>query len=80
MSVSAGARLRRILNADGLITAPGVFDGLSAALVARTAFSAAYLSGAGVSVAGFGLPDIGLLTQTEMTERARTVVTALGPV
>jgi 2-methylisocitrate lyase-like PEP mutase family enzyme len=73
-----GGRLRSLLAQGGLITAPGVFDGLSAQLVARTGFSAAYLSGAGVSVAGFGLPDIGLLTQTEMTDRARVVVTALG--
>jgi 2-methylisocitrate lyase-like PEP mutase family enzyme len=72
-----GSRLRSLLAQDGLITAPGVFDGLSAHLVARTGFGAAYLSGAGVAVAGFGLPDIGLLTATEMTERARIVATAL---
>ncbi|GHE05088.1 isocitrate lyase/PEP mutase family protein [Streptomyces alanosinicus] len=72
-----GGRLRSLLARPGLITAPGVFDGLCAHLVARTGFGAAYLSGAGVSVAGFGLPDMGLLTQTEMTERARVVVTAL---
>jgi 2-methylisocitrate lyase-like PEP mutase family enzyme len=75
-----GARLRALLAADGLITAPGVYDGLTAALVARTGFGAAYLTGAGVAVAGFGLPDIGLLTATEMTERARIVATALGDV
>ncbi|MDX6348266.1 MAG: hypothetical protein QOF84_3056 [Streptomyces sp.] len=75
-----GGRLRSLLGQESLITAPGVFDGLSAQLVARTGFRAAYLSGAGVSVAGFGLPDIGLLTQTEMTERARIVVTALGDI
>jgi 2-methylisocitrate lyase-like PEP mutase family enzyme len=72
-----GGRLRSLLAQGGLITAPGVFDGLSAHLVARTGFSAAYLSGAGVSVAGFGLPDIGLLTATEMTERAGIVATVL---
>ncbi|WP_327281161.1 MULTISPECIES: isocitrate lyase/PEP mutase family protein [unclassified Streptomyces] len=72
-----GARLRSLLARRSLIVAPGVFDGLSAQLVARTGFSAAYLSGAGVAVAGFGLPDIGLLTQTEMADRARTVATAL---
>ncbi|MEU0966816.1 isocitrate lyase/PEP mutase family protein [Streptomyces sp. NPDC005917] len=72
-----GARLRELLARPGLITAPGVFDGLSAHLVARTGFPAAYLSGAGVSVAGFGLPDIGLIGQTEMTDRARIVATAL---
>lgn len=74
---STGTRLRQLLSGDGLLTAPGVFDGLSAALVARTGFSAAYLTGAGVSVAGFGLPDIGLLTLTEMADRARVAVDAL---
>ncbi|MBM9507617.1 isocitrate lyase/PEP mutase family protein [Actinacidiphila acididurans] len=76
-ALSPGARLRALLDAGGLITAPGVYDGLSAALVARTGFGAAYLTGAGVAVAGFGVPDIGLLTATEMTERARIVAESL---
>jgi 2-methylisocitrate lyase-like PEP mutase family enzyme len=75
-----GRRLRSLLAQGGLVTAPGVFDGLSAHLVARTGFGAAYLSGAGVSVAGLGLPDIGLTTATEMTERARIVADVLGEV
>jgi 2-methylisocitrate lyase-like PEP mutase family enzyme len=75
-----GARLRRLLSGGGLITAPGVYDGLTAALVARTGFAAAYLTGAGVSVAGFGLPDIGLVTATEMADRARIVADTLGGV
>jgi 2-methylisocitrate lyase-like PEP mutase family enzyme len=75
-----GARLRRLLPGGGLITAPGVYDGLTAALVARTGFAAAYLTGAGVSVAGFGLPDIGLVTAMEMADRARIVADALGGV
>jgi 2-methylisocitrate lyase-like PEP mutase family enzyme len=33
-----------------------------------------------VAASGFGLPDIGLVTQTEMTERARMIVRALGDV
>lgn len=77
-SEAPGARLRRLLAGGGLITAPGVYDGLTAALVARTGFAAAYLTGAGVSVAGFGLPDIGLVTATEMADRARIVTEVLG--
>jgi 2-methylisocitrate lyase-like PEP mutase family enzyme len=73
-----GARLRRLITGDGLIVAPGVYDGITAALVARSGFGAAYLTGAGVSVAGFGLPDIGLLTATEMAGRARVAAEALG--
>jgi 2-methylisocitrate lyase-like PEP mutase family enzyme len=74
------ARLRELLGGDGLITAPGVFDGISASLVARTGFAAAYLTGAGVAASGFGLPDIGLLSQTEMVERARMVTGVLGDI
>jgi 2-methylisocitrate lyase-like PEP mutase family enzyme len=68
------------MDTDGMIVAPGVFDGVSASLVARSGFGAAYLTGAGVAAYGFGLPDIGLVTQTEMTERARVLVRTLGPV
>ncbi len=79
-TLTPAARLRRLLAGDGLITAPGVYDGLGAHLIARCGFTAAYLTGAGVAVAGFGLPDIGLLTATEMTERARVVAESLGEV
>ena len=78
MTTPARARLRQLLSTGALVTAPGVFDGISAALVARTGFDAAYLTGAGVAAAGFGLPDIGLLSQTEMVDRARMVTGVLG--
>ncbi|MFJ4657356.1 oxaloacetate decarboxylase [Nocardia sp. NPDC088792] len=74
---------RRALRAalgDDIIVAPGVFDGLSASLVRRLGFTAAYMTGAGVAASGFGVPDIGLLTQTEMVERARMLVGVLGDI
>ncbi|MFD9615399.1 hypothetical protein ACFWWS_39200 [Streptomyces sp. NPDC059083] len=71
MTTPSRARLRAALSDRAEITvAPGVFDGLSASLVRRLDFPAAYLTGAGVAASGFGLPDIGLVTQTEMVERA----------
>ena len=72
--------LRERIASGELTVAPGVFDGLSASLVGRIGFAAAYLTGAGVAASGFGLPDIGLVTQTEMAERARMIVRALGDV
>jgi 2-methylisocitrate lyase-like PEP mutase family enzyme len=77
---SPRAALRAQLASGDLIVAPGVFDGISAHLTARLGFTAAYLTGAGVAAAGFGLPDIGLVTQTEMAERARVLVRALGDI
>jgi 2-methylisocitrate lyase-like PEP mutase family enzyme len=68
--VSAASRLRKLLSGDELIVAPGVFDGISAALVGTLGFAAAYMTGAGVCASAQGLPDIGLLTLTEMAERA----------
>jgi 2-methylisocitrate lyase-like PEP mutase family enzyme len=77
-ATTARASLRAQLAAGQLIIAPGVFDGISASLTGRLGFGAAYLTGAGVAASGFGLPDIGLVTQTEMTERARMIVRAAG--
>jgi 2-methylisocitrate lyase-like PEP mutase family enzyme len=75
--VTGARRLRELLAGDSLIVAPGVYDGISAALVAASGFPAAYMTGAGVSASGFGLPDVGLLTLTEMAERARMLTGVL---
>jgi 2-methylisocitrate lyase-like PEP mutase family enzyme len=71
--VSRAAELRQLLGGDELIVAPGVYDGISASLVGKLGFSAAYMTGAGVSASAYGLPDIGLVTLTEMAERARVL-------
>jgi 2-methylisocitrate lyase-like PEP mutase family enzyme len=80
MTTSARGTLRAALNSGRLVVAPGVFDGLSAHLARRTGQAAAYMTGAGVAASGFGLPDLGLVSQTEMAERARMIVDALGDV
>jgi 2-methylisocitrate lyase-like PEP mutase family enzyme len=76
--MNAPAELRTLLKQPGLIRAPGVFDGLSAHLVRSAGFPVAYLTGAGVSVSGYGLPDIGLVTGSEMADRAAMIVQASG--
>lgn len=63
------ARLRELLSQRSAALAPGVFDGLSAALTVRAGFQAAYMSGAAVAAAATGMPDIGLATQTEMVRQ-----------
>ena len=73
----ARRNLRALLDRRELIVAPGVYDGFSAHLARRTGHVAAYLTGAGVAASGFGLPDIGLVTASEMAERARMLVDAL---
>src|SRR6202022_3343754 len=76
----ARQKLRALLDRGELVVAPGVFDGITAHLARRTGQAAAYMTGAGVAGAGFGLPDLGLGTATEMAERARMLVGVLGDV
>jgi len=79
-TTAARRNLRALLDRRELIVAPGVFDGITAHLVKRTGQVAAYMTGAGVAASGFGLPDIGLVTATEMAERARMLVGVLGDI
>ncbi len=79
-TTTARQNLRTLLDRGELVVAPGVFDGITAHLVNRTDQPAAYMTGAGVAASGFGLPDIGLVTATEMAERARMLVGILGDI
>ncbi|MGD1237972.1 isocitrate lyase/PEP mutase family protein [Mycobacterium seoulense] len=76
----ARQRLKDLLKTRELVVAPGVFDGISAHLTKRTGHAAAYLTGAGVAASGFGLPDIGLVTATEMAGRVAMITDALGDI
>ncbi len=67
---------KALLQQDKLLVAPGCFDGLSARLVEEAGFEAAYLSGGAVA-RSMGLPDIGLVTMSEVIERAVQVVSAV---
>ncbi|WP_386176672.1 oxaloacetate decarboxylase [Sulfitobacter sp. R86518] len=60
--------LRRRLTAPDILIAPGVYDGLTAALATDAGFEALYLSGAAVAYTRLGRPDIGLSTASEMTD------------
>lgn len=62
-------RLRQLLTQDSLVTAPGAYDAITARQVEQAGFPAVYMTGAGVS-ASLGYPDYGLVTMTEMVERA----------
>lgn len=72
MSQSPGARLRRAVE-QGTIQVPGAPNALLARLIEQQGFPAAYLSGAAVSAGVLALPDIGLMTLTELTQQTRLV-------
>ena len=60
--------LKQRLTQDKILAAPGVYDGLTAALAEQAGFEALYLSGAAVAYTRLGRPDIGLSTMSEMTD------------
>lgn len=66
-------RVHAVLEADGAAVFPGVYDTLSAKLAERAGFALAFVSGYAVSATCIGEPDLGLLTQTEVVERARCI-------
>src|SRR5690242_10877095 len=66
-------RIHRILDEVGSIAFPGVFDTLSAKLAHHVGFPMAFVSGYSVAATTIGEPDLGLLTQTEMIDRARRI-------
>src|ERR1041385_4725093 len=74
--MSARKKLRELLARRNLLVAPGAFDGLSARLVEQAGFETVYLSGGAVARSA-ALPDLGLMTMSEVIERARQVVAAV---
>ncbi|NNL19542.1 MAG: carboxyvinyl-carboxyphosphonate phosphorylmutase [Boseongicola sp.] len=60
--------LRARLQQPEILVAPGVYDGITAAIASEAGFEALYLSGAAVAYTRLGRPDIGLTSVTEMTE------------
>ncbi len=63
------AALRERLSSGQLVRMPGAFNPLSARLIEEKGFEGVYISGAVLS-ADLGLPDIGLTTLTEVSQRA----------
>jgi methylisocitrate lyase len=72
------SRLRARLSSDGgIIQMPGAHDAMAALLAKEAGFDAMYLSGAAFS-ASLGLPDLGLITLTELAARTREITRAAG--
>jgi 2-methylisocitrate lyase-like PEP mutase family enzyme len=72
---AARTHLRSLLHGKKLLLAPGAFDGLSARLIERAAFPIVYATGGGIA-RSMALPDLGLLSFTEVLQRVREIVRA----
>jgi 2-methylisocitrate lyase-like PEP mutase family enzyme len=65
-----------MLESGGMILAPFVYDGLQAKIAAAAGFDAVYMSGFGTAAAR-GLPDVGLLTMSEMAGNVAVLAAAV---
>ena len=77
--LSNRARLAARLRSPGLVSAPGIYDMISARIADRAGFECLYMTGYGVVASHLGLPDAGIATYSDMVGRvaqfARTVTT-----
>jgi methylisocitrate lyase len=70
------ARFRKLI-AQGCVAMPGVPNAAIARQVERAGFDALYVSGAGLANATAGVPDIGLLSLTEVAQLAGYIAEAV---
>ena len=70
------ARLRELISKEAVMM-PGVPNAAMARQIEQVGFEAVYISGAGMANATAGVPDIGLLTLTEVTQLASYIANAV---
>ncbi|MDP1672578.1 MAG: isocitrate lyase/PEP mutase family protein, partial [Burkholderiales bacterium] len=71
-------RMRALLARPGCLVVPGVADAFAARMVKMEGFEAVYMTGFGTSLTRLGMPDVGLLTATEMIDNAGRIADASG--
>ncbi|HET7166488.1 MAG TPA: oxaloacetate decarboxylase [Pseudolabrys sp.] len=66
MNKSCNLRLREILSKREAVLLPGASNALTARIIEDLGFKAIYVTGAGVTNTFLGVPDIGLISMTEL--------------
>lgn len=72
-STGRNAALRRQIAAPEVLVAPGAYDCVGARLIEQAGFQALYLTGSGMSMSALGAPDVGLMSFSEVLDRAARV-------
>ncbi len=71
--MSKGSLLKELLSDKKLLVAPGAHDALTARVIEKAGFGAVYMTGYGQAASHLGCPDVGLLSLSEMVDRARNI-------
>jgi carboxyvinyl-carboxyphosphonate phosphorylmutase len=69
-------KLREIFLRETTVLVPGAYDAFSAKILKQAGFEVIYMTGSGVTASVIGMPDVGLLTMSEMVNQARHIVNA----
>lgn len=69
-------KLRKLLNQKGSFMAVGCYDALTAKMIEKAGFPVAYISGASVSMALLGKPDLGLASYGEIFGQVQRIAQA----
>jgi 2-methylisocitrate lyase-like PEP mutase family enzyme len=64
----SGAAFRKLVSRPEIVVAPGCYDALTALMIERAGFPAAYVSGGSIAYTHFARPDIGLISMSEVAE------------
>ena len=64
-------QLRELIQKPGIIRTLGAHDVLTAVLIEQTGFDSVFIGGFGTSASLYGLPDLNLLSLTEMVDATR---------
>src|ERR1700694_1686958 len=68
---------RDVLRQPGILTLPGVYDGISARVANTLGFPALYMTGYGAVASALGVRDAGVGSVTEMRDRVRCSAAAI---
>lgn len=75
--MSAARQLRELLARPGIIRSLAPHDVFSARIMEQAGIELLFLGGFGASASLLGLPDVGLMTQTEIVDAARRMTAAV---
>ena len=75
--MSKTEQLRKLLKEPEILIVPGCYDAMTARLIEKAGFAAAFMSGFAVSASRLAMPDTGLITYTEMAEQGRNICDAV---
>lgn len=77
LTTLATPSLRRRLEEDRLLVLPGAANALTARMIEDAGFEAVYVTGAGIANTFLGVPDIGLLTLTQLADHVASMSDAV---